>query len=452
MFRLEGPVRVTATSRPFRSALNKDSSLYVDLDALAYVEEEWFVHGTADAVDPDGGVLAALAPFRTRLLVRRPASPTSSSGALFIEPLHNILEDTPGWTAMYRHLARRGHTWIGVTVNNGSFAPAGDPRAGGVAYLQAQDPERYGRLHLEVFDRPPPTPAPIGPGGFDPEDMRWRMGIAAPQGHHIMRQLVEALHAGQATTEGFLTTDKIQRLYATGWSQTGFFWQQFLEHGNHELTCRPDGRSAIDAYLICVLPGQIHKPADTIVVQLLSEAEVVGTLRLPNRVDDDSDAPPYRGYEVPGTFHFWQEKPTAPPPSRGGSEHSGPHNGRPWDVVIHAVIENLERWLRDGVPLPRAERIVRDPAAADGVARDAHGNARGGLRSPWVDVPTARYLARCVCSPVIGAMVPFDAATMHRLYPTGDALARSWRDALVALVAQRWLLAEDAAELKEAEL
>jgi len=36
----------------------EESSLYVDLDALGYVEEEFILSGTADARDPDGKVIA----------------------------------------------------------------------------------------------------------------------------------------------------------------------------------------------------------------------------------------------------------------------------------------------------------------------------------------------------------------------------------------------------------
>ena len=42
-----------------------------------------------------------------------------------------------------------------------------------------------------------------------------------------------------------------------------------------------------------------------ILVNLLSESEVAGTLVDPMTVPDDTDHPPVRGYEVPGSFHLW---------------------------------------------------------------------------------------------------------------------------------------------------
>src|SRR4029077_17459119 len=76
-----GPIAVSETSVPFRSALARESSLYVDLHALDYVEEEWLLEGTADAVDPDGTVLEADAPYVTRMLGRHPRDPPEFSGA-----------------------------------------------------------------------------------------------------------------------------------------------------------------------------------------------------------------------------------------------------------------------------------------------------------------------------------------------------------------------------------
>src|SRR3546814_15819016 len=44
--------------------------------------------------------------------------------------------------------------------------------------------------------------------------------------------------------------------------------------------------------------------------------------------------------------------------------------------------------LVDGTA-PRSAPRIQINAAGDGIARDAHGNALGGIRTPYVDVPTA---------------------------------------------------------------
>ena len=108
----------------------------------------------------------------------------------------------------------------------------------------------------------------------------------------------------------------VDRVYATGWSQTGLFLQQFLDRGYHEaMGAAPsaDGEPGpvVDGYLIAVGPAPEHRPADAVLVNLLSEGEVVGTLNPGFTVADDTDAPRFRGYEVPGSFHHWEVKPGA---------------------------------------------------------------------------------------------------------------------------------------------
>lgn len=238
----------------------------------------------------------------------------------------------------------------------------------------------------------------------------------------------------------------VSRLYASGWSQTGLFWSSFLDRGYHERARAASGVAA-DGYLVAVAPGPAHHPGDAVVVNLLSEAEVVGTLEEPFGVADDTDAPPFCGYEVPGTFHLWHLGSGGP---FDGGEHGAHHNDRSWPLLVHALLANLEAWSRDGVPMPRAPRITRDLSTPDGIARDEHGNARGGVRTAWVDVPSARYLPRCACSPTVGEMQPFDGARLVALYGSDAGRARAWESAVDAMVRERWLLPEDATALRAA--
>ena len=309
-----GPIPVTATSVPFRSAFARESSLYVDLHAVGYVEEEWFLEGTADAIDPDGAVLEADAPYMTRVLVRRPRDPEQFSGAVFVEPFHNLNEDTPAWTSEYRHLIRNGHAWVGLTVNSGTFGPAGTSRGGGVAQLREFDPERYGALHLLAYEHGPTRAAPPGPGGFDPELMRWRLAIATAQGHAIAAGLFGLLKRN----------DPRSPLAAVG-GRSRLRDRVVADRSLPPAVPRPrlprgDGRGSalerrsrpcVDGYLIAVGPAPEHRPADAVLVNLLSEGEVVGTLSPGFAVADDTDTPRFRGYEVPGSFHHWEVKPGA---------------------------------------------------------------------------------------------------------------------------------------------
>jgi hypothetical protein len=63
-------------------------------------------------------------------------------------------------------------------------------------------------------------------------------------------------------------------------------------------------------------------------------------------------------------------------------------------AYFSVTLHHLLRWVDEGVAPPRAPRILLDrDESNDGstMALDEHGNPRGGIRSPYVDVPTAKY-------------------------------------------------------------
>jgi hypothetical protein len=50
----------------------------------------------------------------------------------------------------------------------------------------------------------------------------------------------------------------------------------------------------------------------------------------------------------------------------------------------------LTRWVRDGVVPPQSPAIeLGNPSDADPIVRDSHGIAKGGIRLPEVEAPTA---------------------------------------------------------------
>jgi hypothetical protein len=384
-------------------------------------------------------------PFTTRLLVRRPADPARFSGTVHLEPFHHLNEDTPGWTASWPRITGTGDAWIGVTI---SAAHESDRRAllGGVPKLQQFHPVRYGDLELATFPDTGPSPYGNGGGGggFDAEAFERAMRLTNAHGAAVVNQLGRLVKDGSPAGEGPLPGWPVRRVYAAGWSQTGQFWRHYLESGHHERDRMASGAPLFDVYLIAVGPAPDVRPADAILVHLLSETEIVGTLRAPDSTGADSDAPPFRGYEVPGSFHYWQQKPRA---GRRDDDtgHLGPHNDRPWNVLVHALYHHVDRWVIDGVPMPRVPRVERDPAAPDGVARDGTGNARGGLRTVWVDAPVAQYLPHCKCSPVIGSMRLLGDAELAARYPGSGDYERACELSIAQMVDRGWLLADDAA-------
>ena len=85
-----GPLPVTAASHPFGAA--QYQLVPEDLANAGYVEEEYLVSGLANVYDwPAAGpavVRTPNAPYTTRILVRRPQNPSSSSGNAIVEMLN----------------------------------------------------------------------------------------------------------------------------------------------------------------------------------------------------------------------------------------------------------------------------------------------------------------------------------------------------------------------------
>jgi hypothetical protein len=435
--RVSGPIEAGAASRPVRPVLGgRADASEPALDDFGYVEEEYFVDGATDAFDPDGARLATNVDFCTRVLVRRPRELARASGTAFLDPLHMINEMPASWSAA-EWLMANGHTWVGVTVHNSSFGRS-YAYTGGVGALQQADPARYGTLRLDEFDRPPRLVSYLGPSGVDSFALKWNMAMAHPQGHPIVAGVAELLKSGVA-----LGAVPVDRVYGCGVSQTANFWRLFLDQGWHERARVGDGGPALAAYVLVVSPGPVHRPADAVLVNVLSESEVVGTIVQMQAVAcADSQAPPVRGIEFPGAGHSMGH------PLTDGSDQGHVHTDLPFWVFLRAVFANLDTWVRGGPAMPHVPRIERDPASVDGVARDEHGNALGGVRAPWLEAPRAQYLPRCPCGPTTGQTLAFADAKIAELYPSDNDYRQRWNRAVDRLVEDRLLLAEDADALR----
>ncbi|HEY1653473.1 MAG TPA: alpha/beta hydrolase domain-containing protein, partial [Acidimicrobiales bacterium] len=279
--RLQGPVAIETPAA---------------LAERGYVEEEWFVEGASDAYDPDGVRIERDVAYATRFVVRRPADPGRASGTAFFDPLHMIGEMPASWFAA-DWFTRQGHVWVGASVHNSSFG-ASYGFIGGIDALKKRDPVRYASLHLAAFECPSRLRSHPGPAGTDSFALKWDMAMAHPQGCPIVVGVAQLLR-----TESEFADLKVRRLYGCGVSQTANFWRLFVDHGWHERGRAAAGEPPFEAYVLMVAPGPSTRPVDAVVVNILSEAEVVGTIVPPVTALADSEHPRTRGIELPGAPH-----------------------------------------------------------------------------------------------------------------------------------------------------
>ena len=110
----------------------------------------------------------------------------------------------------------------------------------------------------------------------------------------------------------------------------------------------------------------------------------------------------------------------------------------------NAAFQALVRWIETGIAPPHGVPIQIDTTTTPPhIVRDAQGNAMGGVRTPFVDVPITTYVPSDTVAHVTafsgfcvlyGYNLPFDAAKLQTLYRNhGDYVSQFARSAVQAV-------------------
>lgn len=403
----------------------------VDLAARGYLLEEFTLEGTARAFQlttdstPDGRWSVAeyaQAPYRTRLLVLRPRRAVDANGTVVVN-WQNVSAGyetgAPSGGEIYE-----GYTWVGVSAQEvGLYGfPLGMERMASrrALPLVEHDPERYGDLHH-----------PGDQASFD---------IFTQAGRSVARD------RSRGQTVDPLGGIPVHRLIATGGSQSAMRLAAYLN------AVHPVER-VFDGFLLSVWEARAPRPEEgvlpmgvrtairgdtpTPVVVVNSESESTHLARVPC-VDTEW----LRIWEVAGTPHG-----NARSNLRDADRRGRVANPLRWAPVHDAALRALHRWLADGTAAPHHPRIEMDPGPPQHVATDDAGNARGGIRLPELEMPTATYQGAAMGTgrlPLFGAATPFTDAELRARYPRRDDYERGWHAAVDALVASGALRPEDA--------
>jgi hypothetical protein len=456
---VEGPVPGKATTQfaPY------------DLSELGYVEEEYFVSGQAQAYAPLGEgrgdgrwSLSAVerSGYRTRFVVRRPLDPSRFNGTFIVEWL-NVSGGTdaePDWALMHRHIIRDGFAWVGASVQKAGIDGGG--LIEGENHLKVLSPDRYNTMSH--------------PGDAYSYDMFSQIGrilrdnvIGGPLGPLAVARLIACGHSQSAA---FLVT------YLNAVDPIAAVYDGYLVHGRGATVANVDGSwprgpMADDSPASdrpTVHPALIREDVRVPVLTLQSETDVAmlggGQARQPDRDR-------IRLWEVTGSAHaetyllvashadtgaLASEElaalldptaglarfPTEVPIASGPQQH----------YVSHAALARLEEWIRDGTPPPEAPRLESTDDGA-GFVLDQNGIAVGGIRTPWVDVPTATLSGLGQeggaggMAFLFGTTKRFSTAKLAELYPGGlESYLTCFGDSLDAVVERGFMLEADTAE------
>ena len=209
------------------------------------------------------------------------------------------------------------------------------------------------------------------------------------------------------------------------------------------------------------------------VMTVITETDLVGAARSGYYLARQPDNERLRTWEIPGTAHAdnytiqvgfidtgfapLDDIVAAYAPTRTlmGQQLTHFINFAPQHhYVLQAAIARLHGWVRTGAPPPIAARMELSDGDPPQVVVDANGLAKGGVRTPWVDVPIARTSGvgteESVLSLLFGSGEPFDAATLRRLYPGGAAeYLERFTESLDTAIGSGFLLAADRQEILE---
>jgi hypothetical protein len=211
----------------------------------------------------------------------------------------------------------------------------------------------------------------------------------------------------------------------------------------------------------------LNRPKKAVLVILNSEDSAK---KRSSPIPPNTDEPKFRYYEIPSTGHSMsapaetvsaseraaavsQMSSVLPEGIAGLTDRGGPTEYEPYDKINTPINwgawANMYAWLDKGKPMPIAPPIERDSKASDGIARDEHGNAKGGIRTPWVDVPEATYVAEISeKNPLSAGMKRFDANKIDALYGSREAYVERCEARVDVMVNDHWIQAIDAPLMK----
>jgi len=442
------------------SSAERPGTEYSDLAKAGYVEEEYYLSGIAPAITAAGEILFQ-APYTTRFLVRKPKDAARFNGTVIIEPFTWFGERGAGWILTREYLLRAGYAYVGYTLNINK--PASDPKF--TPDYDAEARERYGKIvnfeFMRRFDY-----ARYAPLGFYYDPARFVRGNVpdpfVPQSEGVGAQLALLLKSN--APRGPLAGLKVERVYVDSWAVTAQVWMDYLDQGRHQQWRMPDGRPLIDAYMTGRMSyGEVagdvvrvprKMPDDVPFVTVYSQSELMHDAAEGIALPPDTDRPRLRYYEVTGTPHLRLADLGTEEVENFAADVGRAYDARcqvlydePAEVIVSALLDGMDKWVRDGKVMPMAPRVVRE---GKGVARDSRtGNMTGGVRPPWIMVPAAAYMtdAETGCGLIYDTKIPYSAQQLRKLYGNYESYRRKFEAAKVTAIAQGYLLPEDAARV-----
>lgn len=419
-----------------------------DLSSIGYQAHEFFLSGTATSYQLPGPATAdgrwnatpaVKAPYTTRIVMVLPTDPVRFNGTVLVEWL-NVTggQDTPAdWMVAHREIVRKGYGYMAVSAQKVGVEGGDAIMAAGGIPLKKANPQRYGTLShpgdafsYDIFSQAGALLKRPGASGL--------LGALKPQ---------RIVAIGESQSAAFLTT------YANAVDPIAKVYDGLLIHSRFGSSAALDGTRMAEGP--AAMPSHVRFRPDLRVplLTVITETDLLGARLSGYHASRQPDMEHLRVWEIAGASHadgylfggafldsgLKSSAELAPiyiPSTKSlAGKMDKPYNpGMIHHYVLEAAIHGLDSWLRSGKPPVSTPRLELATGGRDGVkpsfALDGNGLARGGIRTPWVDVPTMRLSGSgnsgSFVAMLAGVGEPFDEAMLTRLYPKGkeEYLAR----------------------------
>ena len=426
-----------------------------DIASVGYTASEYFISGSARAY---GEGRLPEADYTTRIVALTPTDVSKFNGTVLVEWL-NVSGgiDAPAvWFMAHREMIREGYAYIGVSAQkvgvDGGLTITGIDMS-----LKTQDPERYSRLSH--------------PGDAYSFDMYSHVGqlVRESPAELLGRLTPEFVVAiGESQSAMFLTT------YITSVDQHAKVFDGFLVHSRFGGAAPLDDVNPLEVFeKLAPDPSPFRDDLRVPTMNIITETDVVGAILPGYYVARQQDNDLLRTWEIAGTAHadaytvkvgFIDTGSTpiaqlaagyAPSNELLGQQLNHSINfGPQHHYVLQAALAGLHAWIRTGTAPPCAPRLETDGGQPPSFVVDEFGIAKGGVRTPWVDVPIARTSGigddATPVALLFGSGEPFDEATRNRLYPGGKSeYLERFTESLDATIRAGYLVRADRSEILE---
>jgi hypothetical protein len=364
-----------------------------------YKTTEYFVSGNA-----------AGKPYTTRVVVRQPADDGRFSGLVLAESMHSSgSAHAFEFTAAY--VMNSGHAAVEILTTS--------PRQ-----FVAFNAARYEPLKIEDGQQ---------------------------------NEIIAQVGALVKSTRGPLGRLPVRKMVMSGTSMSSGTLINYLPA--HMVYRTPEMQRIFDGFMP-TSTGATIREIDVPLIEMPTMHEV--ETNVPRRQDSDEPGKQFRLYEISGVGHVDSRDNVRLLPN----PCTKPLSTFPLQAYMSVGLHHLFRWVDQGITPPRAERVLLDRNTdndGSAMALDKQGNPLGGIRNPYVDVPTAKYRPiNTAVDPVIknpseyvaanglqGAQTmcrlsayqePFSAAQLRELHGSKREYLRKFEARLNELEQQGWSL------------